>query len=67
MKATQVGKPIPGKFNFSLYLKSKYEGFFPESLPTIKEINQVTNKQEKFKMLRRYNGVMAEWAKLQKV
>ena len=66
-------------FNFKNYLVNKYDGFFPEWMPSNKElaverstIMQMTDRYkkkeeiEKWKRKRaKYNAVMREWGKLQ--
>lgn len=68
MKANNVGQRVTGKFNFNLYLEQKYEGFWPKSMPTRRDIAEAKHKDanEYRKLLSRYNGTMKEWMRLQK-
>lgn len=74
-----VDQPLPG-FNFKSYLLVKYDGFFPDWMPSARELDeerrvimQIYDKHKKQAELKkwkakraRYNTVMKEWARQQR-
>lgn len=69
MKATKVGKSIPGKFSFTDYIRAKYVGLFPENFPTRKELEQLERKGA-YRLLKKKKRIVktvsSEWIRQQR-